>query len=83
MKPTVVPTAIHGAEFSITTFKRSRGGSKRIRPEDFAKVQGPGFKEAVETSKHLVLQGTKDICKKGGVDLVGNFCCTTVDKFMT
>lgn len=38
--------------------------SKWIRPENIAKAQGPGFKEAVESSKHLVPQGTKDVCQR-------------------
>ena len=38
--------------------------SKWIRPESIAKGQGPGFKAAVEASKHLVPQGTKDVCQR-------------------
>ncbi|PYI08867.1 hypothetical protein BO78DRAFT_416169 [Aspergillus sclerotiicarbonarius CBS 121057] len=35
-----------------------------IRPETVATQQGPGFQKAVEAAKHLVPDGTKEICQR-------------------
>ncbi|KAB8067214.1 hypothetical protein BDV29DRAFT_200519 [Aspergillus leporis] len=34
------------------------------RPESIAVQQGPGFQKAVEAAKHLVPDGTKDVCQR-------------------
>jgi len=50
-----------GQEITISVATQT---SNWARPESIALQQGPGFQKAVEASKSLVPQGTKEVCQR-------------------
>ncbi|KAL4984447.1 hypothetical protein BDW68DRAFT_16417 [Aspergillus falconensis] len=51
----------NGQEITLSVATQT---SDWLRPESVARQQGPGFKSAVEASKHLVPSGTKEVCQR-------------------
>ena len=51
--------------------------SEWLRPDSIALQQGPGFKGAVEASKHLLPSGTKEVCQRSGRSLELSIYATT------